>query len=102
MIFIERMYGEMTTYDTRSEAHQSVDKEKRYSQIIECLQESKRMTAKEIAVAMYRKGYIPTAERNFSSPRLTELSQRGIVEPVGKTKCAYTGKTVTVYSLCEV
>ena len=32
------------------------------------------MTAKEIAVEMYKKGYIPSDERNFTAPRLTELS----------------------------
>lgn len=98
---IERRYGEMTTCDTRGEAHEQVDKVKRYSQIIECLRENPHMTAKEVAVRMYEKGYIPTSERNFAAPRLTEMSQRGIVEPLGKTKCQYTGKTVAVYGLCE-
>lgn len=98
---IERRYGEMTTLDTRGESHEQIDKVKRYSQIIECLRENPKMTAKQIAVRMHEKGYIPTTERNFTAPRLTEMSQRGIVEPIGKTKCQYTGKTVAVYSLCE-
>ena len=96
---IERRYGEMTTLDTRAEAHEQVDKAKRYRQIIECLIENPQMTAKEIVVRMFEKGYIPTTERNFTAPRLTEMSQRGIVEPIGKTKCKYTGKTVAVYGL---
>ena len=99
---IERHYGEITTLDTRSEAHETVDKAKRYSQIIECLSETPEMTAKEIAVRMMQRGYIPTSERNFTAPRLTEMSHRGIVEPVGKKKCGYTGRMVAVYSLCEV
>ena len=57
------------------------------------------LTAKEIAVMMFKKGYVPTSERNHSAPRLTEMSQNGVVEPIGKTKCEYTGKTVTVYAL---
>ena len=59
----------------------------------------KEMTAKEIAVEMYKKGYIPSDERNFTAPRLTELSIKGIVEPVEKKKCQYTGKTVSVYKV---
>ena len=95
-----RRAGEMTTLDTRGEAHESVDKNKRYSQIIECLLECRvGLTAKEIAVLMMKKGYIPTSERNFTAPRLTEMSQHGVVEPVGKKVCQYTGKTVAVYAL---
>ena len=98
---IPRQSGEITTLDTRSEANESVDKAKRYSQIIECLKENTKMTAKEIAVRMHEKGYIPTTERNFAAPRLTEMSKDGIVEPVGKKKCKYTGRMVAVYSLRE-
>lgn len=90
--------GEVITLSTRAQAHDTVDKQKRYQQIIECLQ-VKPMTAKEIAVMMFQKKLIPTSERNFTAPRLTEMSQNGIVEPFAKTKCEYTGKTVAVYRL---
>ena len=98
MIEISRA-GEIPTFETRHEANESVDKEKRYKQIIEVLTGGKQMTAKEIAVEMYNKGYIPTSERNFTAPRLTEMSYKGIVEPIGKTRCEYTGKKVSVYKL---
>jgi len=88
----------MITYETRSESYEKVDKNLRYSQILECLSD-KEMTAKEIAVEMHNKGYIPTDERNFTAPRLTELSIKGIVEPINKKKCTYTGKTVSVYKV---
>ena len=95
-----RMPGEILTYTTRKESEESVDKHKRYEQIIEVLKESDRpLSAKEIAVRMHEKGYIPTSERNFTSPRLTELTKKGKVEPVGKTKCEYTHKSVAVFSL---
>lgn len=97
-----RRGGEIPTLDTRGEANETVDRVKRYTQIIECLREKPQQTAKEIAVMMCKKGYIPNSERNFTAPRLTELSQRGIVEPIGKTKCKYTGKSVAVYDLREV
>lgn len=94
----ERRYGEYTTLETRREANETVDKQKRYKEILECLGNNK-MTAKEIAVEMFKKGYTSNTDRNNAAPRLTELSQKGIVEPVGKTKCQYTGKTVAVYEV---
>ena len=97
-----RNYGEFTTYETRADAHDAVDKKKRYKQIIEILTGKKDgLTAKEIACAMMMKGYIPTSERNFTAPRLTELSQKGVVEPIGKKVCRFTGKKVAVYALRE-
>lgn len=96
--------GSMPTLETRAEANESVDREKRYAQIVEILGEGGdiRLTAKQLAVIMCRRGLIPNEERNFTAPRLTELSQKGIVEPCGKTRCIYTGKTVTLYRLREV
>lgn len=85
--------------ETRAEAHETVDKQKRYRQIKECLAGSDGMTAKEIAVMMMRKGYIPTSERNFTSPRLTEMLKTGEVDIIGKKKCQFTGKKVSVYVL---
>ena len=99
---IERKAGENITLETRAEAHETVDKVRRWTQIIECLKEGGQMTAKEVAVMMQAKHYIPTSERNFSAPRLNELSCNGIVEPIGKKKCQYTHKMVTVYALREV
>lgn len=97
----ERIPGEIPTLECRAEAYETIDKKKRYKQIIEVLQGGKEMTAKEIAVEMCSRGYIPTSERNFTAPRLTELSRNGVVEPVGKQRCTYTGKTVCVYGLLE-
>lgn len=96
---MKRLIGEIPTYDTRSESNNTIDRKKRYKQIIEILSEGKELTAKEIAVEMWNRGYIPTSERNFTAPRLTELSYKGIVEPCGKEKCKYTGKNVAVYKL---
>lgn len=90
----------MITKDTRQEALESVDKEKRYKQILECI-DGREYTAKEVAVEMFKRGYIPTSERNFAAPRLTELEHKGIVETIGKKKCEYTGKTVAIYRKVE-
>ena len=98
MSIIKRMLGEYPPIETRAEANETVDRDKRYRQILEILEDGD-MTAKEVAVEMCRRGYVPTSERNFSSPRLTELQTKGKVEVIGKTKCQYTGKIVAVYSL---
>ena len=90
-----------TTDETRREAHETINKQKRYSQIIEILEELGEATAKEIAVRMCEKGYVPSTERNWSAPRLTELEWDGKVKVVGKKKCAYSGKTVAVYARRE-
>lgn len=87
---------ESITLENRNFAELEVDKHLRYSQILECLGD-KEMTAKEIANEMYMRGMIPTNERNFTSPRLTEMLRDGRIEPVGKKKCDWTGKTVTVF-----
>lgn len=84
------------TFQTRREAYDHVDKQRRYVEIMECLG-NKQMTAKEIAVEMNFRGYIPTTERNFTAPRLTELEKKGKVIVIGKKKCDYTGKTVAIY-----
>ena len=85
--------------ETRREAHATVDKQKRYSQILEILEEMGEATAKEIAGRMCEKGYTPSSERNWSAPRLTEMEWDGKVKVIGKKTCAYTGRTVAVYKL---
>ena len=94
----ERRIGEITTFDTSAESHETVDKQKRYKQIIEILI-GNELTAKEIAVEMCNRGYTPTSERNFSSPRITELLKNGVLDCIGKKKCNYTNKTVSVFKL---
>lgn len=93
-----RLPGEITSFDTRKEAYDTVDKKKRYKQIIEILF-NRDLTAKEIAVEMYNRGFTPNDERNFSAPRLTELCRCGKVDIIGKKRCEYTGKKVSVYRL---
>lgn len=74
-------------------------KKVRYEQILNCLDKPK--TAKEIAVELYDIGIIPSTERNYTAPRLSELEDRDIVRVIGKKKCKYTGKMVAVYQKTE-
>ena len=95
----QRRLGENPLIENQIEAYESVDKQKRYKQIIEILTEGKEMTAKEIAVEMYKRGYTPTSERNFASPRITELLRTGTLDVIGRKKCEYSGKSVSVFGL---
>ena len=94
----ERVYGTNPMMETRRESNETVDRQKRYKQILEIM-ERKQMSAKEISVVMSIKGYTNNDDRNNAAPRLTELCKIGKVEPVGKKKCQYTGKMVTVYEV---
>lgn len=96
-----RRPGEDPRKETRAEAFETVDRQKRYRQILECLDERGPSTAKQIAVWLCMEGLLPTSERNYTAPRLTEMCEKGMVEPIGKTRCVFTGKKVTVYGLRE-
>lgn len=93
--------GVVPTFETRRASYESVDKAKRYRQIIEIMQEmDKPLTAKEIAVEMKKRGYSSTDERNVSAPRITELLEKGILDcSKTKVRCKYSGKMVSQFVL---
>ena len=68
------------THQTRQMSFEDIqDKtKKRYIQILNRLNEPK--TAKEIAVELFELGFIPSTERNYTAPRLTELEKMGFVK----------------------
>lgn len=53
----------------------------RYQQILERLI-TKPQTAKEIAIELFELGLIPSTERNYTAPRLTELADMGLVKVI--------------------
>ena len=87
----------MISQETRQMSFEDIKKKapERYELILNRLNTPK--TAKEIAVELYEIGLIPSTERNYTSPRLTELEKMGIVRQCGKKKCKWTGKMVTMY-----
>lgn len=98
----ERRVGERVTYTTRMLANEEIPRKVRYTQIVKILKAStKPMTAKQVAIEMFRKNLVPSDERNWCAPRLTELSKNGIVEPVDKVYCDFSGKLVCRYKLRE-
>jgi len=92
----------MITYETRREAHQSVDKAKRNDQILEILKDLGPLTAKEVAVELHRRGITGSDDRNTAAPRLTEMVDAGRVKVTGKKRCIYTQKTVAVFERVKV
>lgn len=87
------------TYETRQESEEKVDKQLRYSQIKKILAHGEELTAKEIAVMMMANGWIPSSERNYSAPRLTELADAGVVEVTGKKLDVRSNRRVATYRL---
>ena len=73
-------------------------RKKRYEQILDRLITGPK-TAKETAVELFELEQIPSAERNYTAPRLTELEKMGLVKVIEKRKCQYTGKTVAIYEI---
>ena len=78
------------TNETRRESYIDIQPKRpiRYELILDRMDKPK--TAKEIAVDLYMAGIIPSEERNYVAPRLTELEKRGIVKTIGKKKCSWS------------
>lgn len=90
----------MITLQTRQLSFEDIKPKRkiRYNQILDRLMAGPK-TAKEIAVELFDLELIPSTERNYTAPRLTELEKMGLVSVVDKRKCQYTGKTVAVYEI---
>lgn len=101
MNYQDRLPGENITKQCQLEAYKKVDKKKRWNQILEDLYEHKEkyLTAKQISNNLFKKHLIPTNERNFVAPRLTELKKMGKVTTGEKVKCEWTGKMVTSFRI---
>ena len=91
----------MITFETRQLSFEDIQTKKqiRYEQILDRLDKPK--TAKEIAVELYELGLIPSTERNYTAPRLTELKKMGKVVATDKKICKWTGKKVAIYRKAE-
>ena len=97
MIF-KRLWGTNPMKENQIDSLEKVDLNKRYKQILEVMG-NKKLTFREIAQEMYKRGYTPSIETTYSQPRVTELVQKGLIEPIGKTKSEVSGKLVTVFKV---
>lgn len=96
---IFRRPGTNPMAETRRDSKEKVNVQLRRLQVLSVLKELKQASAREIAVAMYDKGWVNTSERNNAAPRLNELIKTGQAEPVGKKYDAITGRSVTVFQI---
>lgn len=90
----------MITYQTRQLSFEDIKPKRkmRYEQILDRLMTGVK-TAKEVAVELFELELIPSTERNYTAPRLTELEKMGLVKVIDKKICEYTGKKVAVYEI---
>lgn len=93
----------MITHETRRESNYKTapNKANRHAKILELLK-IKPMTAHELTEELLSLGLIPYYDRNFVSPRLTELKEAGKVEVVVKKYCQRTDRQVAVWAIKEV
>ena len=100
---IQTRPGVYVEAETRAISNELVDKDQYYSWIIQVLKfyKDRAMSAREIAIQLWRRGLTISDERQVTAPRLTELKRMWIVEAVGKEKDIITGRLVTKYRLKE-
>lgn len=97
---IEREYGECTTLECRQESFLIAEKQKRKMDILYVMNmKDIPLTSLEIARYLFKSGKIDRIDRNYVSPRMTEMCIDGTVEPVGKKYCPTTGRNVTAYKV---
>lgn len=90
------------TEETRRESHELVDKDTLYKHIIDTLQGGVKLTAREIAEVLYKKGLPVYPVRQSVAPRLTELAKYGIVKADGKKYDSATKRHVATYRLVTI
>lgn len=90
------------TETTRHESYELLDSATMRKRVIEVLDRSSIfLTAREIAIELYKDKLIPYPVRQAVAPRLTELEADGIVEAVGKVFDEATKRSVAVYKLVK-
>lgn len=88
------------TKQTQRESHEKVDKQVIRNNILNELSYG-NMTAREIAVVMHRHGLVTEPTRQQVQPRLTELTQEGLVEVIGKRYDSRTDRHAALYHKVE-
>lgn len=95
-----RILGSNTKILNRRLSNEKVDKKTKRLQVIEIFEDKKKpLSAKEVAVEMFKRGYASSDDRNNSHPRIFELEKMDILENVGSKECEYTHHTVSLYAL---
>jgi predicted ArsR family transcriptional regulator len=95
---------EKITSITRRESHEYIKpkKQTRQDMILELLTQVRQpITANEISKKLLELKLTPYFSRNFSQPRLNELSKDNRARTVNKRKCTITGRTCVTYEITE-
>ena len=99
---IARENGECTTLECRRDSFDITEKQKRKREILFVMNKNgSPMSAMEIAESLYKLDMVDRVDRNYVSPRMTEMCIDGTVEPVGKKYCFKTGRKVTAFKVRE-
>ncbi len=101
---IKRNPGEYSPFITRRIAHERINRQMWYERIINLFENypKKGFTAHEIATLLFYQKLSPDCARQTVAPRLTELSQKGILETGDiKVEDSYSGKLVSIYYLTK-
>lgn len=90
------------TEETRLESYLITDSSTIRMKILNILRErGEALSAGEIARLMHAKHYIPYPVRQAVAPRLTELTEEGLVIVDGKVHDPETDRNVAVYRVVE-
>lgn len=90
------------TQETRRESYQEVmpKTSNRRSIVLLVLGEGPQ-TADEIAYKLYERNITSRFERNFVSPRLTELKKKGLIEAIGKREGILNDRMQAIWAIKE-
>ena len=91
----------MTSYDTRQDSLEKIDKPYMWQGIMEVLAGTSPLIAEEIACRMKMRGYPVETNRQGIQPRCTELVAKGMIEECGAGLNRRTGKMNVRYQLTE-
>lgn len=88
------------TKETRRESYEKTKTTPLKQQVLSVLT-GKELTAREIAIEMYKKGYISYPARAVIQPRITELVEMGLIEAACKKYDTETERKVAAYKVVE-
>lgn len=88
------------TLPIKTESNNRVNKNNWYEEILTLLKNNPiPMSCKDMAVMLYQKGVASSPTRQEVAPRVTELTDMGILKIYGEKICPYSNHKVSTYVL---
>lgn len=95
-----KKFCKFITFPIRRESNNRVNKNSWYEEIINLVEnEIVPLSCKDMAVMLYKKGVASSPTRQEVAPRVTELTDMGILKIYGEKICPYTNRKVSTYVL---